>query len=120
MKVNKERVCQLLDNGVSNMAEIGRQVGCTREYVRQLMSGYYIKKGGRVLRQKEKILSLRRNGYTYKEIAKEIGCHEERIWQVLKKWGKTKIYAAFFLLLSYYNYFIARLLFIYRFTSSKI
>jgi DNA-binding CsgD family transcriptional regulator len=88
MKEYRKQICRLLDNGISNMAEIGRQVGCSRENVRQLLtdSGHY-KNGCRLDRNKAFILELRDRGYTQREVAKAIGCSEQSVNAALKRWG---------------------------------
>jgi len=88
MKEYRKQICKLLDSGISNMSEIGRQVGCTRENVRQLLtdSGHY-KNGCRLDRNKALILELRGAGYSQPEVAKRIGCTATAIHAALKRWG---------------------------------
>jgi DNA-binding CsgD family transcriptional regulator len=70
------------------MAEIGRQVGCSRENVRQLLtnSGHY-KDGCRLDRSKLFVLELRSRGYTLRECARTVGCSKDGVFAALKRWG---------------------------------
>ena len=88
MKEYRKQICRLLDSGISNMSEIGRRVGYSRENVRQLLTntGHY-KNGGKIERNKSLVLKLRGEGYSSQEIAKTLGCSKEGIFYALKRWG---------------------------------
>jgi len=73
------------------MSEIGRQVGCTRENVRQLLcdTGHY-KNGCRLDKNKALILELRKMGHTQREAAERLGCSAAGIYYALKRWGEGR------------------------------
>ena len=91
MKEYRKRICRLLDSGISNMSEIGRQVGCTRENVRQLLcdTGHY-KNGCRLDKNKALILEFRKTGHTQREIAEKLKCSPQGIYFALKRWGEGR------------------------------
>jgi CRP-like cAMP-binding protein len=91
-KVDKDKLCELLDNGISNKAQLARELGCTRQYVHQLITtySYEYKGGGKVQRSIDKILSLRQQHKTYKQIANELGFCIASVANILTKIRKER------------------------------
>lgn len=91
-KVDKHKLCELLDSGISKQAQLARELGCSRQYVHELLQGgsYKHKGGGKVQRSIDKILELRQQGKTYKQIADELGFGICSVFNVLSKIRKER------------------------------
>jgi biotin operon repressor len=89
VKIDKQKLCELLNAGICNQAELARELGVSRQQIHQmLVEPRREKLGGKIQRKRGEIFLMWLDGHTVKEIAEELGFSYTGTYQVLVKLRK--------------------------------